>query len=102
MGAGEHAGELEALDVGADRRDVAGDLGDGRLVLLLLGQLEQRGGVGKAAADAGKVSDDGLELGPLAAQGLGTPGVVPGRRILQGLLDLGEAPLLGGVVKDTP
>ncbi len=102
VGAGEHAGELEALDVGADRGDVTGHLGDGGLVLLLLGELEQGGGVSQAAADAVEVSDDGLELRPLPAQGLGTPRVVPGGRVLQGFLDLGEAPLLGGVVKDTP
>jgi hypothetical protein len=102
VGAGKHARELEALDVGAHRGDVTGDLGDGGLVLLLLGELEQGGGVGERPADAGEVADDGLELGPLPAQRLGAPRVVPGRRVLQGFLDLGEAPLLGGVVKDTP
>jgi hypothetical protein len=102
VGAREHAGELEPLDAGPDRRDVAGDLGDSGRVTLVFGQRQQFGGVSQRAFDAGDVVDDDLELGALAAQGLGALGVVPRSWILQGFLNLGQPPLLRIEVKDTP
>ena len=98
----EHALEFEALDFLARRVHVAADLGDRRLVLLGLGQLEQVGRVVEAAVDALELAHHRLELGALPAERLGARRVLPDLGILQRLLDLGQPLALAIEVKETP
>ena len=67
-----------------------------------LGQLEQLGGLGEPGLELVERADDGLELGPLAAELLGAVGLAPDGGILELAQDLGQALAATLVVKDTP
>jgi hypothetical protein len=101
-GAGEHALELEALDLALELAGVALDLGDRAGVALVLGKLEQLERAGDAAPDAVEALGDGGELGALAAEGLGAVRVVPDLRVFELPAYLGKPLALALVLKDTP
>jgi hypothetical protein len=101
-GAGEHALELEALDLALELAGVALDLGDGAGVGLALGELEQLERAGDAAPDPIEALGDRGELRALAAEGLGAVGAVPDLGIFEFPAYLGEPLALAVVLKDTP
>jgi hypothetical protein len=67
---------LVALEVRLDR-------GDGLLVILVTGKLQQLGGIAEAALEPPDDRDDGLETRALAAKRLRPLRVVPDLRILE-------------------
>jgi hypothetical protein len=65
--AGEHAAELEPLDLRRNALNQACKVGEGAGVLLFARQLEQLGRFVERLIDVANRGDDRLELGALAA-----------------------------------
>lgn len=74
---GEHALELEPLDVGVQALEVGLDAADRGEVLLGGGEIQQFRGVAEAALEPVDAADDFFQAGPFAAEFLRPPGVVP-------------------------
>jgi hypothetical protein len=98
---GEHAAELERRDVFLQFGCFLADLLQGRVISIRLGQLEQLGGVGQAAADAGQRADERLEGLLFLAEVLRALRVLPELRVFQLAVQRREAVLLRLEVKDT-
>jgi hypothetical protein len=99
--AGEHALELELLDVALQRREVALDGLCGRLVVFFDGQGQQLAGVLEPIGHAVERAHDLLQAGALAAQLLGLVRRVPDRGVFQLPAYLGEPLALEVVLKGT-
>jgi hypothetical protein len=65
--AGEHAAELEPLEVLADSAELADHVAERGVVIFLDGERVQLRGLVQRLADAVELVDDGFELGALAA-----------------------------------
>jgi hypothetical protein len=100
--AGEHALELELLDLARMALDVGLDRAYGLLVVLGLGQVQQLRGAGQSLAQCADAVDRLVQQGTLTAEGLGAFGAVPDGRVLELPLDFLQALALGVVVKETP
>jgi hypothetical protein len=100
--AGEHALELDLLDVRRESVEVGGNRFGGAVVLLGFCQVEQFAGPGQAVAERANAVDDLVERGALLAELLGPLRVVPDVRVLQLAGYFLETLALGVVVKDTP
>jgi hypothetical protein len=74
----------------------------GVLVLLLGGHGEQFRGIAQTAIHAAQGLHHLFQPGPLAAQFLGTFGIIPDVRVFQLATDFDQAFPLGIEVKDTP
>jgi hypothetical protein len=99
---GEHALELEALDLFLELAGVALDLGDRAGLGFGLGELEQLEGAQDAVPDAVEALGDRRELRTLAAERLRPVRVVPDLRVFELAAYLGEPLALAVVLKDTP
>jgi hypothetical protein len=88
-------------DVGGEPRRVAFDGGEGRVVALAAGELEELLRVPQAAVEGRQAADDRVELLLLPAEILGAPRVIPDLGILERFGDRIEASLLRLEVKDT-
>jgi hypothetical protein len=77
------------------------DVAEGALVLFFAGEIVELGRLVQRLRDAVQRRDDDLELGTLAAEGLGSLGVGPNARVLELAIDLFEPFALDVIVKDT-
>jgi len=98
----EHARELERLDPSCQRRRVAAELGEARLVLLRLDEVQQFEAVREALVEPGDLLDRRLETRAFATQLLSPLGRVPDLRILELAVYFFESLALAIVLKDTP
>jgi hypothetical protein len=102
MVAGEHAAELQPLDLAHHLVGVGGGLDPGLLVARLLGQLVEGAGVLQRGEGPVEVGGGGLELGLLPQECLGLLVRRPEAGILGEAGDLGDAVALPFDVKATP
>ena len=100
--AGEHATELELLEVSLDPCEVRIHTLRRGFVVFLDGHVEQLGGVVQGCADAVQHGDDLLKAYPLATELLGLVRRVPDRRIFEFAAYFSEPFALGVVLKETP
>ena len=99
--AGEHALELEPLDVGGELLRVPLDLGGGAGIGLVGRHLQELPRVAQAAAQAIEIVDDFLELRALPAELLRPIRIVPHARLLELASDSLQELVLVVVIKDT-
>src|SRR5690606_13070868 len=100
--AGEHAAEFQLGKTGVEAAHFTANLLHRVGVVLVHRHLQQFPGIGDAAVEGFDGFHHRFEGGPLAAEVLGPLRVVPHVGVAELELYLGEALLLGGVVKDTP
>jgi hypothetical protein len=100
--AAEHAPELQRAHGGFQPRDFLLDVGDGRGIVLGLGQLEQLAGIGKLGSRGIELGEVGNQPGAFASQFLRAFGVVPDILLFELADDFLQAFLLRVVVKETP
>jgi hypothetical protein len=100
--AGEHALELDLLDVRGESVEVGGNRLGGAVVLLGFSQVEQFAGPGQAVAERANTVDDPIERSALLAELLRPLRVVPNVWVLELPGYFLETLALGVVVKDTP
>ena len=99
--AGEHAPELEHLELLGDAVDLADDVVERARILLFARELMQLACLVERLLDAVQRRDDGFELGALAAQILRALRIGPDGGILELAVDFLEALALDVIVKDT-
>ena len=102
MLAAELATELEGLDLACQLLHVGLQGGEGLLVVLGRGHLQQLGAVAEGTLEAVERVDDRRQRGALAPELLRALGVVPNAGFAQLELDFLQAVLLDVVVKGTP
>jgi hypothetical protein len=100
--AGEHALELEALDVLVQAVGIGLDLADRAEVALAGRQVQQLAGIGKTLGEAVNGADDGFEPGTLPTEFLRAFRVVPDAGLFEFARYFLQALVLVGVIKDTP
>ncbi len=100
--AGEHAPEFQPGDLGFQRVQVGLDNIEGFLVTLLGGHLQQFARIAHAVGEPVERQHHVLEPRTLAAQLLGTRGIVPDVGFFQFANDLGQLFRLAFEVKGTP
>ena len=81
---------------------VLDDVGEARLVLLRLDQVEELGGIRKAVAELVELVERGFEPGAFAPEPLRLVRRVPDRRIAELVVQLLEPLALRVVLKGTP
>ena len=99
---GEHPPKLELGHAVFEVVDVRGDSIHRFGIALFHRHLEQIGAIGEPGLQLIHVQDDAFEHRPFLTEGLGPFLVVPDVRVFEFAQHLGQALLLGLVVKDTP
>jgi hypothetical protein len=100
--AGEHALELQRLDLVRQLVDVGLDRADGALVVLGRRQFEQLARFRQRAVDPAEFGDNAVQVRALAPKLLRPLGIVPDPGVLEFPAYFLEALALGIEVKDTP
>jgi hypothetical protein len=100
--AGEHALELEPLDLLLEPADVLLDRRDGSRIPFGLGEFQQFASLLEAFLDPVECPDDRLELRALATELLRLLGLLPDRGVFEFPQDLREPLAAPLVVKGTP
>jgi hypothetical protein len=98
----EHALELQICQPTLGTVQIRDDSCGSLLVVLLGSQLQEFSSIGQAPFDAAEIVDDALEIDALAAESLGTLGIIPDVCGFELALDLYQTIGFGVVVKDTP
>jgi hypothetical protein len=98
----EHAAEFQHPHAGFQLGNFPLDVGDGRRVVLGLGQLQQFGGIGQRRARGVQLLQVGAQPRPLASQLLRPFRLVPDILQFQFADDFFQTLFLGVVVKETP
>ena len=98
----KHATELELAEPNFDAIELAPDFVQGLGIVVRRSQLQQFTQIRECGIDPGQIAHHPFQRRALAAQGLGSIGIIPDAGLCELQFQFFEAMLAIGEVKDTP